>query len=99
MIRRCEREEGVKPGLIQSVTYGVAAAHEIELPLTGFERPGEPQDGADASKVDELELLEIDGHVFGFGVKPLFDGSGEVGTIGRVHAAVGSSDQSLSFVL
>jgi hypothetical protein len=40
-------------------------------------------------------LPEVDRHGLGFGLKPLFNGGGEVAPIGGFHPTLGPSDQTL----
>jgi hypothetical protein len=95
MVRRRKREEIVKPSLVQGFAHGMSSIHEIEVPLIAFERPPEPQDGANASKVNEVQLVQVDRHGFGLGKETLMDRSGEVASIGCVHPALGPGDQAL----
>jgi len=81
---------------MQSFAHGVAAMQEIEAALAVLQRPGEPKDGADAGEANEIQRFEVDRHGFGLGLKPLFDGRGEIVAVGCLHPRLGPSDQALS---
>ena len=99
MKRRREREQLVEPGLLQGLPYGFAAVHEIEVATAALERPGQPQDVSDATKVDEVEFFQVDRYRLGAVAKAVFDSRREVGSGGCFHPPLGPSDKALPLLL
>ena len=88
----------MQTGLLEGMANGFTAMDEIEASLVAPERPGEPQNGADGAKIDEIQLSQVNPHGFAAGVKPLLDGRGQVGAIGRFHPPLGPRDEALPLV-
>ena len=99
MKRRREREQLIEPGLLQSLAHSVPAMNEIEVPPIALERPGKPQDVANAAKINEVEPFQVDRYRLDAVAKAVFDSRREVGSGGCFHPPLGPSDQALPLVL